>query len=79
MGFAGLGLFAGGLILCVISIIQFARPEHSGLNRTGLYRFLWCLQFSKFLFTFLFFLKKDGVKINLMKFMMCILKMLAGI
>ena len=39
VGFAGLVMFVGGLILYTLSIVQFARPEHSGINRTGLYRF----------------------------------------
>jgi len=37
-GFTGLGLFFTGLVLYIISIIQFARPDNAGLCITGLYR-----------------------------------------
>jgi len=36
-GFIGLGLYSMGLILYIISIIQFARPDNTGLRMTGLY------------------------------------------
>jgi len=36
-GFIGLGVSSLGLILYIISIIQFARPDNFGLSKTGLY------------------------------------------
>ena len=36
--YAGLMFYVVGLILCAISIINFARPSNGGLNSNGLYR-----------------------------------------
>ena len=36
---AGLFFYATGLILCAVSIVNFAKPSDDGLNCNGLYRF----------------------------------------
>lgn len=36
---AGLFFYATGLILCAVSIVNFAKPSDEGLNCNGLYRF----------------------------------------
>lgn len=36
---AGLFLYVTGLILCAVSIVNFAKPSDDGLNCNGLYRF----------------------------------------
>jgi len=37
--YSGAGLYAAGLILLVMSVIDFSRPAADGMNRNGLYRF----------------------------------------
>lgn len=36
--YSGLACYVAGLILCAVSIFNFARPSTSGLNTNGLYR-----------------------------------------
>lgn len=36
--YTGLGIFALGIILCIWSVIDFAKPAQNGLNRSGSYR-----------------------------------------
>jgi protein-S-isoprenylcysteine O-methyltransferase Ste14 len=33
-----LGIFALGIILCIWSVVDFAKPTQNGLNRSGSYR-----------------------------------------
>jgi len=37
--YAGLALYALGLLLCLVSILNFAYPAENGINLKGLYRF----------------------------------------
>lgn len=36
--YAGTGIFALGILLCIWSVIDFAKPTQNGLNRIGIYR-----------------------------------------
>jgi protein-S-isoprenylcysteine O-methyltransferase Ste14 len=37
--YLGFGLLSAGLVLYIVSVIHFARPNDAGLNITGIYRF----------------------------------------
>jgi len=37
--YPGLAVYAAGVILCMISMVDFAKPADNGINRNGIYRF----------------------------------------
>ena len=39
MFYAGLAVYFFGLILCSVSVVDFAKPSQTGINLNGLYRF----------------------------------------
>lgn len=36
--YAGLAVYGLGILLCIVSVVHFARPNENGLNAAGIYR-----------------------------------------
>lgn len=53
INFIGLGIFISGMILYLVSIVQFAKPEKNGLSIKGLYKISRNPMYVAFFFYFL--------------------------